>query len=469
MTTGSSLSKSAILVGSAVILTAGIMSLYQILENSFSLLSILSLLLIAIPTALAFRFRSQKAKAEKERDNMRRMLEARAGEIGGLAPTGASESTDEIRNIEEICWRLAKGDFEARIIGIEEGSPYAGMKWAINELADRTDAFMRESAASMEHVADQKYYRRIIEKDMSGSFKRTAHVINKCTEMFARKATNFETVIEQFESKIGTVSTSISETSELLQNSANSMLDHANSTTDQVEKVSNAAVSASSSVQTVASSAEEMSASIQEIGRQVHHSLDNTNTASQMVESGNTKIKGLADAAQSIGEVVKLIEDIASQTNLPALNATIEAARAGDAGKGFAVVANEVKNLANQTAKATEDISSQIVDIQNATSEAVQSMETINTTVVDINRAVTAISSAMDEQNSATREIAQSVLSASDNTQSVSNNISSVQSSAEETSKTSSGLLSEANMLQEHSLGLQQNVADFLQQVRKVV
>ncbi|MFT6558801.1 methyl-accepting chemotaxis protein [Sneathiella sp.] len=469
MTNGSSLFKSISPVIGAVLFTSAAFAIYLFTQNSFNFMSIAFVGALAAVAVVAFKFRLDARKAAQERDNMRLMLEARAGDMNHTGFQTSSHSADEIKKIENICKRLATGDFEARISHIEEGTDLTELMWSINELADRTDAFMREAAASMQHVADQKYYRRIIDFDMDGAFKRTAATINECTNMFEHRTNEFSDVIYQFEHTIGSVSKSIYESAEGLHHSADILSSHASDAATQVDNVNNAAISASSNVQTVASSAEEMSASIQEIGRQVRNSLENAQTASQMADSGNTKIKGLALAAQSIGEVVKLIEDIASQTNLLALNATIEAARAGDAGKGFAVVANEVKNLANQTAKATEDISKQIIDIQNATDEAVSSMETINSSVSDINHAVTAISSAMDEQNAATQEIAQSVASASESTVSVSNNIKTVKVSTEATSATSKKLLTEADALQEHSKGLEDNVSSFLEHVRKVV
>ena len=423
-----------------------------------------------IPAIAAVYFRSGATKAAQERDNMRLMLTSRADELSGSSLSSENhELTDELNRTAAVCQRIAKGDFESRVLNIDPESAAANLQWSVNELVDRIDAFMREAEASMEHVAAQKYYRRILERDLSGAFKKTASTMNGCTRSFADRTAQFENIIKNFEGQIGTVSKSIFETSRSLQTSANGLSGTAHSTAEQATKVSSAAVGASQSVQTVASSAEEMAASIQEISRQIQHSMTNTTTARETASSGNIKIKGLAASAQSIGEVVKLIEDIASQTNLLALNATIEAARAGDAGKGFAVVANEVKNLANQTAKATEDISKQIVEIQDATSDAVQSMDTINSSIEDISSAVETIASAVDEQSSATREISQSVLSASDNTRSVSENIADVESSAAETSSTSDNLLSEANILQKKSEDLESNVAGFLDEVRRVV
>jgi|GEM_PF-405218 len=452
-----------------IISSSIIFSLYFLNANGFSWQIITFAAAFVLPAALAAYFKAQNKAALLEASASAFAIEDLNANKVEEANTGSENLIAELDRTRVICERLTSGNFEARIINIDENHIISGLQNAINDFVDRMDAFMREASASMEHVADQKYYRRIIESDMDGSFKRTASVINLCTQSFARRTADFDAAIQQFETQIGTVSHSIFETSESLQKSASTLSSNAQTTNTHVANVSQAAEEASSSVQIAAHSADEMTSSIQEISNQVHHSLTNANTAQEVAQSGNSKIKGLAEAAQSIGEVVKLIEDIAGQTNLLALNATIEAARAGEAGKGFAVVAGEVKNLANQTAKATDDIAKHIVEIQSATSEAVQSMETINLTVNDINGAVSAIASAVDQQKSATQGIADNVQSASSNTQSVSSHIGGVQSSAEETSQTSTSLLNEANILQVHSEGLEKNVANFLTKVRSVV
>ena len=179
-------------------------------------------------------------------------------------------------------------------------------------------------------------------------------------------------------------------------------------------------------MQTVASAAEELSASISEIARQVAQSSEIADQAVQDANRTDSIVKTLADGAQKIGDVVGLISTIAGQTNLLALNATIEAARAGDAGKGFAVVASEVKSLANQTAKATEDISQQVAQIQVATKEAVTAIEAISQTIGEVSRIATAIAAAVEEQGAATQEIARNVHEAASGTQQVGTNIAGV-------------------------------------------
>ncbi|HVZ01300.1 MAG TPA: methyl-accepting chemotaxis protein [Dongiaceae bacterium] len=205
---------------------------------------------------------------------------------------------------------------------------------------------------------------------------------------------------------------------------------------ENAERIGTAATSSSATTgnaQSIAAAAEELSASVAEIQRQVHRSSEITAKAVQEAGTSKAKVRELTEAAQRIGDVVRLINEIASQTNLLALNATIEAARAGDAGKGFAVVANEVKSLANQTAKATEDISAQIAAIQAATQESVDVIESIAATIGEVSEVVATINSSVDQQNAATREIAENAQSVSRGASETSVVIESVRSSAEET------------------------------------
>ncbi|MEP4189711.1 MAG: hypothetical protein ABJN51_01440, partial [Sneathiella sp.] len=156
--TGSFLSRQMILPLAGLSVAFAAIGGYQFYSGSLSAMPFAFLVAFAAPALLALHFKAKTGMMEKERNNMRMMLEARAAEFSAGSATGSTPAMDEVSIIAGICQRLARGDFEARIIGIEEDSPFTNLKWAINELADRTDAFMREAAASMEHVADQKYY-----------------------------------------------------------------------------------------------------------------------------------------------------------------------------------------------------------------------------------------------------------------------------------------------------------------------
>lgn len=219
-------------------------------------------------------------------------------------------------------------------------------------------------------------------------------------------------------------------------------------------------------MQTVASAAEELHSSIAEIARQVAQSSAIAGKAVDDARRTDTIVKTLASGAQRIGDVVGLINSIAGQTNLLALNATIEAARAGDAGKGFAVVASEVKSLANQTAKATEDISKQISEIQSATGEAVQAIESIAGTIEELSTIASSIASAVEEQGNATQEIARNVQEAASGTQHVSANIAGVSEGARETGAAAGRVLDAAGNLSSQAEQLRGDVRTFISDVK---
>jgi methyl-accepting chemotaxis protein len=247
-----------------------------------------------------------------------------------------------------------------------------------------------------------------------------------------------------------------------MEASAESLSATAEETNRQSTAVAAASEQAATNVQTVASAAEELSASIREITSQMTTSARIAQQAVEQVDRTNTTVKGLAEAAEKIGEVVNLISDIASQTNLLALNATIEAARAGEAGKGFAVVASEVKNLANQTAKATEEIGQQIAAMQTATGDSVQAIRGIGETIKQISEVTTAVASAVEEQGAATQEISRNVQQASAGTQEVSSNITGVSQAATQTGTAAGQVLNAARELAQQGQQLNTEIESFL-------
>ena len=251
-----------------------------------------------------------------------------------------------------------------------------------------------------------------------------------------------------------------------MQATSRSMSATAGEASHQATTVAVVAEQASANVQTVAAATEELSSSVSEIGRQVTESTQIAGQAVAEANRTNVTVQGLSAAAQKIGDVVKLISDIASQTNLLALNATIEAARAGEAGRGFAVVANEVKSLASQTAKATDEISAQVSAMQGATADAVQAIESIGRTIGAINEIASAISVAVEQQGAATREIARSVQEAAQGTGQVSSNISGVNQSADKTGAAANKVLSSAEQLSGQAVTLRADVDRFVANIR---
>jgi methyl-accepting chemotaxis protein len=296
------------------------------------------------------------------------------------------------------------------------------------------------------------------------------HLVAQLKRCFSSAAITNESILADIcdfpAASIKGVVDAVSNASVDLQKAAQSMSATAEQTSRQATAVAAASEQASANVQTVAASTEEMSSSIAEISRQVEQSTQIARKAVDEAQHTTGTMAGLAEAAQKIGLVVQLIQDIASQTNLLALNATIEAARAGDAGKGFAVVASEVKSLATQTGKATEEIGGQITAIQAATGQAVSAMKSIDGTIGEISEISTTIAAAMEEQGAATREITRNTQEAARGTQDVSSNVAGVTQSASETGTAAAQVLGSAAELEKQADSLRAGVDDFLAKIR---
>ena len=315
----------------------------------------------------------------------------------GLLIVIARDILRAVGGLTGVMGALADGDKAVEIAGIDRGDE-------VGEMAQSVQVFKDNMIRNDEMAAEQEQERATREE----------------------RASKVEQLASDFDVAVGDVLRGVSDAATEMDATAKMMSDTAEQTVQQSTAVAAASEQASVNVQTVASASEEMSASIDEISRQVIDSARITSEAVDQAENTNQSMAGLNEAAQKIGDVVGLINDIASQTNLLALNATIEAARAGEAGKGFAVVASEVKSLATQTANATEEIGAQIAAMQNETAGALEALTGIGKTINTVNEIATTISSAVEEQSAATQEISRNVDQAAHGTQEVSSSIASI-------------------------------------------
>jgi len=334
---------------------------------------------------------------------------------------------------------LAKGDFSIQLPGLDRRDEVGQMARAVEEFKLQAVAKAQREAAEREEKGR--------EQDQ------------------ARKA-ELRNFADRFETAVGEIVDKVSSTSDSLEGAANTMSKTAETTRELTGVVASASQEASTNVQTVAASAEELASSVAEIARQVQESSRIAAEAVDQAARTDHRIGELSQLANRVGDVVKFITAIAEQTNLLALNATIEAARAGDAGRGFAVVAQEVKALATQTAKATEEISGQISGIQASTQDSVAAISDITKTIGRIAEIATAVAAAVEQQGAATQEIARNVQQAAQGTSRVVANIGNVNRGASETGAASAQVLSSAQLLANESSRLKREMENFLTSVR---
>ncbi|MBZ6079414.1 methyl-accepting chemotaxis protein [Microvirga puerhi] len=343
--------------------------------------------------------------------------------------------------------------------------PLGGIARAMSRLANDDLTVSVDGAVRKDEVGQLARALQVF-KDNAIEARRLAEEQIAESDAKMRRAQALDQLTKEFDQKVSSLTQSLASAATEMESTAQSMTYVADRTTGQSVNVAGAAEQTSANVQTVAAATEELSISIREIASQVSQSSQIAERAVLDARRTNETVQTLAISAEKIGNVIALINNIASQTNLLALNATIEAARAGEAGKGFAVVASEVKELANQTSKATDEISHQIGAVQQATEEAVTAIQQIAQTITEMSQISVSIAAAMEQQGAATQEISRNVQEAARGTEMVTNNIGDVRQGASETGSAASQVLSAAQELARHSESLGREVEHFLSGVQ---
>ncbi|MHC2433935.1 methyl-accepting chemotaxis protein [Bradyrhizobium sp. USDA 4451] len=383
-----------------------------------------------------------------------------------------TESHSMIGDTEQLILMLAAGSFVlglvwAFLLGKGISRPIAAMCAAMRELAaGNFDVVLpglgrRDELGEMAGAVEEFKVQAVAKAERDAA---TQEAQNKASATARRN--ELIRFADEFESAVGSIVSNVSASAVQLESAAGTLTRTAETTQNLSSQVAAASEEASSNMQSVASATEELSASVDEIGRRAKESSQIADSAVRQAEQTDARIGKLSRAAQEIGDVVKLITAIAEQTNLLALNATIEAARAGEAGRGFAVVASEVKSLASQTARATDEISTHISGMQAATQESVAAIKEIGGTIGQISGIATNIASSVEQQSAATQEIARSVQNVAQGTQEAASSVTQVNRGATETGAASEEVLNSARSLSVESSRLREELDRFMANIR---
>lgn len=377
-----------------------------------------------------------------------------------------------LEEVRKVSGSVAKGDLSARIIHWDEFGELSPTLANLNQSYDLVDAFIREASASLDAAKNKEYHRTFMTDGILGDFGRAAQIINSAAKSMKdsdelRKAQLLE-LADQFEHQVVEIVGSLSIASQNTNENAKKVISNADETTQMATSVAAAAEEATTNVATVAAAAQQLSATVEVIEAQVSASARSTIEAAGNIDKTSGTISELSLASETIGNVVKLIGDIANQTNMLALNATIESARAGEAGRGFAVVATEVKALARQTTEATNGIAAQISEIQIKTNESVSAVGNIKEVIGKLDLIAKAIAAAISEQAAAMLDISRNITEASQGASDVSRHINNVSRNTNTTLSLAQELIGASNDVESQTNRLKDQSEGFVLRIRNM-
>ncbi|WP_431856501.1 methyl-accepting chemotaxis protein [Azospirillum sp.] len=390
--------------------------------------------------------------------------------VGGLAACGlaarwVADARAKVYRAGAVMEAAEKGDLQPRVLHVPGDDPLASMLRNTNRLLDRVEAFGKEADAAMQYAAQGRYFRRIVMTGMVGDFAVYAKHVNEGLAAMERRSAEFVDSATSIGASIREVAQMLSASASELEAASGSMSHVASETYEQSSDAASAAETVSGNVEGVAAATSQVSGAIAEVARGVARTAELAKDSVGKVVEADGTIRSLLAASEEIGAVVSLINSIASQTNLLALNATIEAARAGEAGKGFAVVATEVKNLANQTAGATEEITKQIAAVQAVTKATAEAIGLVGRMIHDIDEIAVGIAGAAEQQSAAIGEISRSIREASEGVRTVAGAVTQVAAGTQEASAAAGQVLSSAGDLSRRASDLNRDIDEFVNRV----
>jgi len=383
----------------------------------------------------------------------------------GLALRWIATARGKIYQASAVMAAAEKGDLQPRVLHVPGDDPLSAMLRNTNRLLDRVEAFGKEANAAMTYAAEGRYFRRIVMTGMVGDFAIYAGHVNDGLAAMERRSAEFVDSATRIGASIREVAQMLSASASELEAASGSMSHVAAQTYEQSSDAAQAADTVSGNVEGVAAATAQVSGAIAEVARGVSRTAELAKDSVGKVVEADGTIRSLLEASEQIGAVVQLINSIASQTNLLALNATIEAARAGEAGKGFAVVATEVKNLANQTAGATEEITRQIGAVQAVTKATAEAIQLVGRMIHDIDQIAVGIASAAEQQSAAIGEISRSIRDASEGVRTVAGAVTHVAAGTQEASAAAGQVLSSAGDLAKRASDLNRDIDAFVEKV----